>query len=115
MIKIAGIAVARPTDIKVGRFDLTKSNRTASGRMTMEVIRTGIRRVDVVWQYIKDDELKQILDLIATNKPFFPIEYPDAGGQQQMTAYSGDIITSMWHTQHGIRYWKEVQISFIEQ
>jgi len=111
---IAGTKVARPADIKVGRFDLTKSNRTASGKMVMEYIATK-RRVDVVWRYIPDADLQVILNLLAANKPFFTLEYPDAGGQQTMTCYAGDINASLWHTRNGIRYWSEVSIAFIEQ
>ena len=62
MITIAGVKVANPADVKIGRFDLTRSNRTASGKMTMEIIRAGVRRVDVSWSYLPDDQLKQILD-----------------------------------------------------
>src|SRR5690606_1936587 len=115
VIKIAGVEVARPASVQVGRFDLTKSDRSASGRMVMEVVRTGIRRVDVTWRYLPDPDLKTILDVIAANKPFMLVEYPDAGGQQQMMAYTGDIIYSAGHTRNGVRYWEEVTIPFIEQ
>jgi len=114
MLKIAGIKVASPGDVKVGRFDLTKASRTASGRMVMEYIATK-RRVDVVWRYIPDTDLQVILNLLAANKPFFTLEYPDAGGQQTITCYAGDINTSLWHTINGVRRWSEVSISFIEQ
>ena len=114
MLKIAGITVKAPTELKVGRFDLSKSSRTASGKMVMDIIATK-RRVDVVWRYIPDADLQVILNLLAANKPFFTLEYPDAGGQQTMTCYAGDILTSLWHTKNGIRYWEDVSIAFIEQ
>ena len=114
MLKIAGVSVKAPTDLKIGRFDLTKSSRTASGKMVMELIATK-RRVDVVWKMLPDDELKTIIDTITANKPFFSLEYPDAGGTKTMTCYAGDIITSLWHTKNGVRYWEEVSIGFIEQ
>ena len=115
MLKIAGVEVARPAEISVGRFDLTKSNRSASGVMVMEVVRAGIRRVDVVWRYLPDPDLQTILSLLAVHKPFVQIEYPDTGGQQTMTAYTGDIAYSAWHTVNGVRYWKEITIPFIER
>jgi len=114
-IRIAGTLVARPAEVKVGRFDITKSSRTASGRMVMEVIRPGVRRVDVVWRYIPDADLQVILNLLAANKPFFTLEYPDAGGQKTMTCYAGDVNTTLWHTRGGVRYWEEVSVPFIEQ
>ncbi len=114
MLKIAGTTVKTPTELKIGRFDLSKSGRTASGKMVMEVIATK-RRVDVVWKMIKDSELQTIIDTITANKPFFSLTYPDAGGTKTMTCYAGDIVTSLWHTKNGVRYWEEVSIAFIEQ
>lgn len=114
MLKIAETAVKAPSDVKVGRFDISKSGRTASGKMVMEIIATK-RRVDVIWKMIKDSELQTVVDTITANKPFFSLEYPDAGGTQTMTCYAGDITTSLWHTIDGVRYWQEVSIPFIEQ
>lgn len=82
--------------------------------MVIEVIATKTR-VDARWKMLKDGDLKIILDLIASNKPFFPLEYPDVGGSQTKTCYTGDITTSLWHTINGVRYWDEVSIPFIEQ
>jgi len=114
MLKIAGITVKAPTELKVGRFDLSKSGRTASGKMVMDIIATK-RRVDVVWKMLPDSDLKLIIDTITANKPFFFLVYPDAGGTKTMTCYAGDIVTSLWHTKNGVRFWEDVQISFIEQ
>ena len=114
MLKIAGITVKAPTELKVGRFDLSKSGRTASGKMVMDIIATK-RRVDCVWKMLPDSELKKILDVITANKPFFSLEYPDAGGTKTMICYAGDINTTLWYTKNGIRYWEEISIPFIEQ
>ena len=114
MIKIAGTLVTTPSELKVGRFDITKSNRTASGKMVMELIATK-QRVDCAWKMVTDTELQIIIDTITANKPFFSLEYPDAGETKTITCYSGDIVTSLWHTKNGIRYWDDVSIGFIEQ
>lgn len=114
MLWIAGTQVASPAELKVGRFDLTKSQRTASGKMVMEIIATK-RRVDVTWKMLRDSDLQTILDTITAHKPFFSLSYPDAGGTATMTCYAGDINTSLWHTKNGVRYWEEITIPFIEQ
>ena len=114
MLKIAGVSVKAPSEVNIGRFDLTKSGRTASGKMVMDIIATK-RRVDVVWKMLPDNELQKIIDTITANKPFFSLEYPDAGGTKTMTCYAGDIVTSLWHTKNGVRYWEDVSIGFIEQ
>ncbi len=114
MLKIAGVTVKSPSELKVGRYDITKSNRSASGKMMMELIATK-RRVDCVWKMLPDNDLKLIIDTITANKPFFSLEYPDTGGSKSMVCYAGDVVTSLWHTKNGIRYWEEVSIPFIEQ
>lgn len=114
MLKIAGVTVKTPSELKVGRFDLTKSNRTASGKMMMELIATK-RRVDCTWKMIADSDLQLIINTITAHKPFFSLEYPDVGGTTTMTCYAGDINTSLWHTIGGVRYWQDVSIAFIEQ
>lgn len=114
MLKIAGITVKAPTEVKVGRFNLSKSSRTVSGKMVMDIIATK-RRVDVVWKMLPDSELQKIINAITANKPFFSLQYPDAGGQKTMTCYVGDIVTSLYHTIGGVRYWSDVSIPFIEQ
>lgn len=115
MLKIAGTTVATPSlPLNIGRFDISKSERVASGKMQMDIIATK-RRVDVIWKMLKDSDLQTIINTITANKPFFTLEYPDAGGTKTMTCYSGDIVTSLWHTVHGVRRWDEVSISFIEQ
>lgn len=114
MLTIAGTTVATPSEVKVGRFDLTKSSRTASGKMVMDIIATK-RRVDCTWKMLSDSDLKLIIDTITAHKPFFSLTYPDAGGTATITCYAGDINTSLWHTKNGVRYWEEVTIPFIEQ
>lgn len=115
MLTIAGVEIQqKPAELIVGRFDLTKSGRAASGEMVMDLIATK-RRVDVTWRMMPDDQLTQLLDAINANKPFFTVTYPDAGGQKTMTAYVGDINTSLWHTIGGVRYWQEVRLAFIEK
>lgn len=115
MITIAGVKISQqPAELKVGRFDITKSGRTASGDMVMDIIATK-RRVDCTWRMMPDGDLKLLIDTIQANKPFFPLAYPDAGGTETMVCYAGDINTSLWHTINGVRYWQEVTVSFIER
>lgn len=107
--------MVRPAKVDVGRFDITKAERTDSGRMTMEVIRAGVRRVDVKWTYMLDSDYKDLLDTLMANKPFFQVKYPDAGGMQTMMAYSGDVQAGLWYTINGVRRWEEVRVALIEQ
>ena len=114
MIQIAGVTVKAPSELKIGRFDITKSSRTASAKMVMDIIAPK-KRVDCTWKMIKDSDLQTIIDTITAHKPFFSLVFPDVGGTDTITCYAGDIITSLWHTKDGVRYWQEVSIPFIEQ
>jgi len=114
MLTIAGVTVKTPSELKIGRFDITKSSRTASGKMVMDIIAPK-KRVDVTWKMIADSDLETIINTITANKPFFSLQYPDAGGTNTITCYCGDITTSLWHTISGVRYWEEASVAFIEQ
>lgn len=116
VLKIAGVDVAPPSEIKVGRFQLTKAQRTASGRMAMEIVAIK-RRVDVTWQMIRASDLSAIVDLIEQNAPFFSLTYPDPqkGETHTITVYAGDVNANAWHTVGGERWWQDASIAFIEQ
>jgi hypothetical protein len=114
VFRIAGVKIKTPSEVKIGRFDITKAERNAAGKMVMDIIATK-RRVDCTWALIADSDLQTILNAITANKPFFALEYPEVGGQNTMICYSGDINTGLWHTKNGVRYWQDVSIPFIEQ
>lgn len=116
MLVIAGYRVqTNPADLQVSRFDISKAERTASGRMTIELIRPDVRRVDVTWRFLPDAELMAILDAIAAHRPFFEVRFPDVGGEQTILCYKGDITHNRWHTINGVKTWRDVTIPFIEQ
>lgn len=115
MLIIAGWVAPNPRELKVSRFDLTKSARTASGRMVMEVIRAGVRRLDVTWDKMADSDYQTLLNVLAAHKPFFSVQYEDAGGPQTMICYAGDISAAAWHRVGGVRYWSDVSVALIEQ
>jgi len=114
LLTIAGTAVANPASIEVGEADLSKSNRTASGRMVMEIIATK-RRLDVTWRYLPDPERRKIRDLIRANRPFFLVTWQDGDSADSMIAYAGDRRQKLWLPVGGVRYWEEFSVAFIEQ
>lgn len=111
---INGINIQTPTDLKVGVFRITKSERAASGRMIMEIIAIK-RRLDMRWELITDIELQKILNTLES-RVFHTVVYPDPqkGENATITAYAGDINTDIWQ-KVGSRYWQNVSISLVEQ
>lgn len=112
---IDGITIATPTELKVGVFRLTKAERTASGKMVMEIIAVK-RRLDLKWNIIKDTDLKQIMDLLDA-KVFHTVTYPDpqTGENTTITCYTGDINMNAFRRIVNSRYYADVSLSLIEQ
>lgn len=111
---INGITIKTPTDLKVGVFRITKSERLASGKMAMEIIAIK-RRLDMRYEIITDVELQKILNTLES-RVFHTVTYPDPqnGENATITAYAGDINYDVWQ-KVGNRYWRNVGISLIEQ
>lgn len=114
-VSINGIQIKTPTELKVGVFRITKSERTASGKMVMEIIAIK-RRLDLRWEIIADTDLRQIMDILES-KVFHTVTYPDPQKRENhtITAYVGDINQEVWQKLSGTRYWKNVSIALIEQ
>ncbi len=112
---IDSIAIKTPTELKVGTFRITKSERLASGKMVMEIVAVK-RRLDLSYTIIRDTDLKQILDLLAS-KVFHDVVYPDPenGEAAAITVYVGDTGQQAGQKVDGTRYWLDVSISLIEQ
>ncbi len=112
---IDSIQVKTPTELKVGTFRITKSERLASGKMSMEIIAVK-RRLDLSYAIIKDTDLKQIMDLLEL-KVFHTVTYPDPqkGEANTITAYLGDTGQQAGQRIVGTRYWQDVSIALVEQ
>ena len=111
---INGVTIKTPTELKVGVFRITKSERLASGKMAMEIIAIK-RRLDMRWEIITDVELQKIMNTLES-RVFHTVTYPDPqkGENATITAYAGDINYDVWQ-KVGNRYWKDVSIALIEQ
>lgn len=112
---IDGVPIKTPTELKVGIYRLSKAERTASGKMVMEVIAIK-RRLDLTWEIIADDDLSTILDVLES-KVFHTVTYPDpqSGESHTITAYVGDITQEAFQRRAGKRFWRNVSIALIEQ
>ena len=114
-VLINGTQIKTPTELKVGVFRLTKSERLTSGKMAMEVIAIK-RRIDMQWSIIADADLQQLMNILDSGV-FYTVTYPDPknGETATITAYVGDINQAAWQKIAGTRYWKDVSLALIEQ
>lgn len=112
---INGVTIKTPNYFKVSMFRITsQSERTASGRMVMDIIAIK-RRLDLRYELISQTELKKILDTLES-RTFHTVVYPDPqkGENTQITAYAGDINLDAWQ-KIGNRHWRNVSLALIEQ
>lgn len=119
LIKINGAWIPTPISYGWGMSDLDVSaERTASGILIRERIRSGVRKLTFTWDLIADVEMfyafMRILDSLPAT---FEVTYPDAVGEMQTrTMYRSDVSTEMYRydvaTNNG--YWKGCKVSFIE-
>ena len=114
MIVIDGTPVAEPSDIELGVYRISRAERTSSGKMVMEVVAIK-RSVTLKYEYIRESNLEQILNLLEA-RTFHSLQYPDPqGGTRTITVYTGDIKENTWYTIDGTRYWRDVTIGLVEQ
>jgi hypothetical protein len=116
LVTIDATEITNPSNIEVGTFRITKSQRTASGLMQSELIATK-KKIELQWDMITQVNLKAILDLLDT-AVFHSLIYPDAqgvGGLDTITVYIGDIQAGLWHMQGGVRWWNDARIGLVER
>lgn len=115
IVRIDGVQIKSPSDLKAGTFRLSKSGRLSSGLMVMDIIAQK-RRIDLTWKAISGKHLNLIVDLIDTNT-FYTIEFPDpkrGGEMATMVAYVGDVNQTLFRTD-GKYVWTDVTLGFIER
>ena len=112
-LKVNGVAIKNPSTMKVSSYNLTKSGRVASGKMTMEIVARKWK-VENSYEVISGADMDKILSLIDNGKPFFTVEFLHNGAYRTAKCYVGDIIRERFRTSMGW-YWKNVQFNFIEQ
>lgn len=114
LVTINGRAIADPSDIEVGQYRISKAERTAAGKMMMEIIAIK-RSVTLKYNLIAETNLKVILDELES-RTFHSLTYPDPqSGSKTITVYVGDIKENAWQTVGGVRYWRDVSIGLVEQ
>lgn len=115
MIKINGEKIKEPTSKTLDSYNLTKSGRVSSGKMTMELVGKK-RTLQVSYEVLAGYDLEQIRRLIDGNAMFFTVEFDDSDGIHSMVAYAGAIHRDYFRsdTKFGW-YWKNVEFQLIEQ
>lgn len=113
MIWVNGTKLKTPPICNLERYNLTKSGRVASGKMTMELIAKK-RKLLLEYDIISGKDMQTILKLIDSDAMFFKVDYDLPEGKGTMTCYVGAIPASYFRRSSGW-YWRDVNFSLIEQ
>ena len=116
-IKINGIYVPTPASFDWQMSDLDASaERSASGHLIRERIRSGVRKITFSWNVLKD--MQKFYDFISTLESLpaeFEMEYPDANGKLvKKIMYRADVTANMYKYTDNKGHWKDLKTSFIE-
>jgi hypothetical protein len=112
-LTINGTTIKTPSSFNIERYNLTKSGRVASGKMTMELIAQK-RKFNLEYASINQDDFQLILDLLMNpNNLFFTFGYVENGTDKTATCYVGAIPSDLLRSDTW--QWTNVKFSIIEQ
>lgn len=114
-IKVNGVTIKQPNKPGLSHYNITKSGRVSSGKMTMQLIAKK-RKLRLTYEVLSGSDLDLILSLIDSNAMFFTVSYTENGVSKSMRAYVGEIQRKLNRggTKSGW-YWTDISFDFIEQ
>ncbi len=114
MVTLNGVQLPNPSAVEVGRFNLSKSGRSASGLMNMEIIAKK-RTVAIRFSHLADSDLRMILDQL-DSRTFHTLTYTDPqAGPTTITVYVGDVAYKPWRRVNESWWWSDVSVPLIER
>gem|GEM_PF-1976215 len=114
IVSVNGLAIREPTNLGFEFYNLTKSGRLASGKMTIELVAQK-RKFTFMYEVISGPQLDQIKAAIySPSAMFFPLVYLENDVHKTCIVYSGALKALPWRKE-GLWYWKNVTFDLIEQ
>jgi len=114
MLKINGVSIPAPSDLKVGIQDISKAERAANGTMFIERIATK-RKLEPSWAYLSKEDTSKLFQ--AVSPVFFQVSYidPEDNAVKIGTFYAGDRKAGALDYQNGVIRYKDVSVNLIER
>lgn len=110
IVSVNGVAIKTPTSFDIEEYDLTKSGRVASGKMTMEIIARKLR-FNFAYDILTQADVEKIMAATRTSGGFFPLVYMDGCTQKTAIVYRGAVKRKYFRR----GFWKDVNFALIEQ
>lgn len=111
---IDGVVVKQPSELGLETYNLTKSGRVASGKMTMDLVAKK-RKFLFKYDVMSGDEYDLLTSVIDSNQMFFNLIYEDNGRVRSCIVYAGAIKRDRFRTGANDWYFKNVAFDLIEQ
>jgi hypothetical protein len=113
--QIDGVTIKTPHTFRIERFRITKSNRLASGSMSMELVAKK-RKFYFTYDAIESSDLNIILDALwETDNLFYTLSYIESNERKTAIVYVGSIPTELHRTDDSNWVWKNVTFDLIER
>ena len=112
--KLDGVTIKTPDSFKISRYNITKSNRLANGKMSMELIAKKLKFY-LTWSALDTVDKEKIMNILWSNKLFFKFEYIEDGVWKSAVVYAGELATDLHKARPSNWVWKDVEIHLIEQ
>lgn len=114
VLTVGGAAVASPTELKVGIFEVGSGEmRAASGAMVTDCVAVK-RRLSLRWAHMTPVQLGSLLGRVSG--AYFEAGYPDpAGGMRTAQFRCGEISTGVLRMADGNPVWTDVTMEWTER
>ena len=115
MLKVNGVKVASPSELRVRIFDVgAEPERTANGGLTAD--RVAVKRaLSLRWAALSTTQMGALLG--AVGEPFFSVTYfdPTTGADRTMDCRSGEKSAGVLIMRDGEPVWSDVEMEWTEK
>lgn len=115
-LRIDGVTIPPPSGYSEREHDLSiNSERNAQGYARWDVVRTNVSELDLTWDNLDGDRLKQVIAVIDGKKQF-QVTYFDAlrGVHKTKTFYAGSRSAELARYISAAKYWATLTVPFVE-
>ncbi|MEM5768111.1 MAG: DUF6711 family protein, partial [Bacillota bacterium] len=111
-----GSVIPPPSGYTFTEADLTEnSKRNAQGVASWDVVRQNVGNLDLTWENIDGDRLKQVVAAIRGKKSFAVTFFnPLTGNHETRTFYAGDRSAQLARYVSAVKYWASLTVPFVE-
>jgi len=114
LITVNGVALPTPSEMSIGKMDITKAERNVNGLMIIEKVASKTK-LEFNWSFLTADQVSSMLTIVSP--VFFNVNYPDPQTNSIKTGsfYVGDRTMGMLDYFNGEARYKGFAMNFIER